>query len=132
MTSPDPTPAAPTVAPGWYPDNQGGQRWWDGTKWTEHHAPAAPGYAAHQSAPLNGLAIGSLVTGILGFIGMGIPFFIGWFVGGPLDIAAVILGIVGISKARKMNNRGLALAIIGLSLGGVSLLSVFIGAGSIW
>jgi hypothetical protein len=37
MTTP-PTPA------GWYPDpdGSGGQRYWDGSVWTEHRAPAAP------------------------------------------------------------------------------------------
>jgi hypothetical protein len=37
MTTP-PTPA------GWYPDpdGSGGQRYWDGSGWTEHRAPAAP------------------------------------------------------------------------------------------
>lgn len=30
--------------PGWYPDPQGGggQRWWDGTAWTQHVHPAPP------------------------------------------------------------------------------------------
>ena len=32
--------------PAWYPDpdpsNPGGQRWWDGTRWTEHSRPAVP------------------------------------------------------------------------------------------
>jgi hypothetical protein len=28
---------------GWYPDGSGGNRWWDGTQWTEHfQAPEAP------------------------------------------------------------------------------------------
>src|SRR6478672_4750639 len=41
MTTP-PTPA------GWYPDpdGSGGQRYWDGSAWTEHRAPAA-----HEQAP---------------------------------------------------------------------------------
>src|SRR6476620_4302306 len=37
MTTP-PTPA------GWYPDpdGSGGQRYWDGSAWTEHRSPATP------------------------------------------------------------------------------------------
>lgn len=33
--------AGPTTPAGWYPDGSGGQRWWNGTSWTEHVAPAA-------------------------------------------------------------------------------------------
>jgi hypothetical protein len=36
------------VSPGWYPDANapGGQRWWDGTQWTEHVGQQAqPGFA---------------------------------------------------------------------------------------
>jgi hypothetical protein len=37
------TQAAPTPA-GWYPspENDGRQRYWDGSRWTEHYAPGAP------------------------------------------------------------------------------------------
>jgi hypothetical protein len=50
MTSPQGTGSTPA---GWYPDPGGSaqQRYWDGTQWTEHYAPAAgypqqqPGYA---------------------------------------------------------------------------------------
>lgn len=31
----------PAVAPGWYPDGQGAQRYWDGAVWTDHTAPVA-------------------------------------------------------------------------------------------
>ncbi len=48
-------PNQPTTPPGWYPDGQGGQRWWDGTQWTEHTqppaAPAAPSAPAAPAAP---------------------------------------------------------------------------------
>ena len=50
-------PNQPSTPPGWYPDGQGGQRWWDGNQWTEHTqppsggAPAAPAAPAAPSAP---------------------------------------------------------------------------------
>ena len=50
--SPNPQPAVPA---GWYPDpaGGGGQRWWDGTQWSEHVAPpAAPAAPAAPVAPV--------------------------------------------------------------------------------
>jgi uncharacterized membrane protein len=35
----DPNQSSGGTPPGWYPDGQGGQRWWDGTAWTEHTLP---------------------------------------------------------------------------------------------
>ena len=63
---------------------------------------------------------------------MPIPFFIGWFVGGIPDIIAVILGIVALNNDAARRHVGKPMAVVGIVLGGVSLLSVFIGAGSIW
>ena len=41
-----------SAPPAWYPDpdpqNPGGQRWWDGTKWTEHSRPAPAAAPAPQ------------------------------------------------------------------------------------
>ncbi|WP_051485446.1 DUF2510 domain-containing protein [Nocardioides sp. J54] len=46
-------PNQPTTPPGWYPDGQGGERWWDGTQWTEHTRPGDGGAAGQsgQSGP---------------------------------------------------------------------------------
>ena len=45
-------PNQPSTPPGWYPDGQGGQRWWDGTQWTEHTQPGpGQGGAAAPQAP---------------------------------------------------------------------------------
>jgi hypothetical protein len=129
MTDPNPAslqPASPSVVPGWYPDAGSGRtRWWDGTKWTENY---------HQASVVatNGFATASLVLGIIGFVLMGIPLFIGWFLGGIPDVLAVIFGILGISQSNRLGGVGKTSAIVGLVLGGVSLLSVFVGAGSIW
>lgn len=36
-----------SAAPGWYPQGDGGQRYWSGTEWTEHRAPAASAAVVH-------------------------------------------------------------------------------------
>jgi len=98
---------------------------------TDPAPTAAPSMVAVKQ-PGNGFAIAALVLGIVGFVLMGIPLFIGWFLGGIPDILAVIFGIIGIVKARQLGNRGLVPAIVGLCLAGVSIIAVFFGAGSIW
>lgn len=35
-------PNHPATPPGWYPDGQGNQRYWDGAGWTEHVQPQQP------------------------------------------------------------------------------------------
>jgi hypothetical protein len=137
-------------APGYYPDSSGQPRWWDGQQWAQHQPSQRPVAPAIAPAPpvrpyvvppqqvafavpvSNGYATAALVCGIAGFVLMGIPFFIGWFVGGIPDILAVIFGIVGLSRSGALYGVGRAPAIVGLVLGGVSLLSVFVGAGSLW
>lgn len=44
-------PNQPSTPPGWYPDGQGGQRWWDGTQWTEHTQPPDGGAAGTPATP---------------------------------------------------------------------------------
>ena len=77
--------------PGWYPDPSGPpgqQRWWDGTRWTEHLRPppgagappgAAPSYpppgAAAPTPPRSGttntLIVVLIVLGVLAVLGIG-------------------------------------------------------------
>lgn len=75
-----------------------------------------PGYGGYpQPRPGNGLAIASLVCGIIGLL-------ILWFILSPL---AIIFGGVGLSKANKgASGRGQAIA--GLVLGVIGLLGYII------
>jgi hypothetical protein len=124
----DPTPSTPGVPAGWYPDpNSGRVRWWDGTKWTEqfqHSGAAGPSTG-------NGLAVAALILGIAGFVLTPIPFFIGLFLGGLPDVLAIIFGIMGIVRANKIH-KGSAMAVVGLVLGALGFLGIFVGSGTIW
>jgi hypothetical protein len=133
-------PQHPAQAPaGWYPHPATGeQRWWDGSGWSEatQVAPVPPVFSQPGPTVLvaatNGYAAAALILGICGFVLMGIPLGIGLFLGGTPDILAVILGIVALNSPAGRAGIGRGPAVIGLVLGGVSLLSVFIGAGTLW
>ncbi|MGN6274181.1 MAG: DUF2510 domain-containing protein [Protaetiibacter sp.] len=48
----DPTASGEAnAAPGWYPDGTGAQRWWNGSGWSEHTAPAVPATAQPVQRP---------------------------------------------------------------------------------
>ncbi|SDQ39482.1 hypothetical protein SAMN02800687_1710 [Curtobacterium sp. UNCCL20] len=96
------------------------------------HAPQVPvqPYLVQQRQG-NGLAVAALILGIAGFLFTGIPFFIGLFLGGIPNILAIIFGITGIVRARRVGV-GFGMALTGLILGGIAFLSVFLGAGTIW
>jgi hypothetical protein len=130
-TPPDAFPSQPAftpLAPGWYPVQGGGEsRYWDGNAWTGHQSVSMV-----VARVKNGVAVASLVLGIVGFVLMAIPFFIGWFLGGIPDILAIIFGIVGLTNTGAKAGVGKAPAIVGLILGAISILSAFLGAGSLW
>ena len=44
------------TAPGWYDDGSGTQRWWDGTQWTAHQAPAQASAPQYPQAPAQQVA----------------------------------------------------------------------------
>lgn len=87
----------------------------------------------YQARPAtNGMATAALVLGICGFVLTAVPLFIGLFIGGIPDILAVVFGIIGINRSGKLNGAGKAQAIVGLVLGGLGFLAIFVGAGWIW
>lgn len=118
--------------PNWHPDPEvpGQQRYWDGTRWTEHRAPLAadPTFPARPEfdstgspAPAkrtNGLAVASLVIAILSFFG---AFLVVGALGGVL---AVVLGILAMRQvsgsAGAQTGRGIAIG--GVAVGGASIL----------
>lgn len=77
---------AQNPAPGWYPDANGENRWWDGTAWgqsqSEYQATAAPTAAATPvGAPAGYQPKSRMVAGILGILigGLGIHnFYLGY------------------------------------------------------
>ncbi|MHA7985834.1 DUF2510 domain-containing protein [Rathayibacter sp. CAU 1779] len=72
-------PDQPTTPPAWYPDpdpqNPGGQRWWDGVRWTEHSRPAPQGGQPlyNAGAPASGSAAQPGSTGQQGQYGQQVP-----------------------------------------------------------
>ena len=97
-----------TSSPGWYPDptNPLLIRYWDGTEWSEQTQHRPPGMMQTTQSTTSGLAIASMVLGILWV------FFIG-------SILAVIFGHVALSQIKKSGGsvRGRGMAIAGLVLG---------------
>lgn len=114
--------------PGWYPDPSGapGQRYWDGTGWTEAPPPPAQ-QAASKEKNIPGLI--ALILGIIGFIFACIPgaLIIGWIL---LPIA-FILGVVGLvlsGKAKGTSIAAIITSVVGVVVGVTVFLVVVQGA----
>jgi energy-converting hydrogenase Eha subunit C len=75
--------------------------------------------AGPQPGGMNGLAIASMITGILS-----IPGCCCWPVGAALAVTACILGIIGLMKIKASNGaqRGGGMAIAGIVCGGIGLI----------
>ncbi len=72
----------------------------------------------------SGLAVSSLICGIMGSLGTLIAF---WGVATPLaDILAIVFGAVGLHRVKRHQLRGKAAAIWGLALGVIGLVAFVI------
>lgn len=77
------------------------------------YPPPGGGFAPPPAKQSNGIAIAALVCGIITIVSC---IF-------PLGVVAVILGFVGLSKAKNLNGSGRGLAIGGIITGIVGLIS---------
>lgn len=82
-----------------------------------------PGYGG--PTPTNGLAIAALILGILALLS-----FFTIFGGILLGLLAIVLGAMGVSKAKQLNGSGRGLAIAGIVTGVIAgLLSLLLVGG---
>lgn len=70
--------------------------------------PPPPAYGPANHTATNGLAVASLVCGIL-------------WIGGLLSVLALIFGIIALSQIRRQGGRGRGMAIAGTILGGLGI-----------
>lgn len=88
-----------------------------------------PGYPGYQTAGTNGLAVASMILGILGFVTCGVT-----------SVLAVIMGHVALAQIKRTGEQGHGMALAGVILGwiltGLWLLYwgfvIFAGWGLLW
>lgn len=75
------------------------------------------GYGTGSGLSSSGLSIGALVAGVVALL-----LFWCFFVGIPVGIAAVVLGVVALNKVKAGTGGGRGLALAGVVTGGVAIL----------
>ena len=104
-----------------------GQQQGYGQQAQPYGAGAYGGYPAQGGTPSQGLAIGSLVCGVLAIL-----TFLCGLLAIPLGIAAVVLGIVAMNKVKAGTGGGRGLALAGVICGGIGgLISIVLTVAAI-
>lgn len=126
---PNATPA------GWFPDPLGRHehRYFNGVSWTPDVSDGGqrlvdplgtgPGYV-HGVKQSNGVAIAALTCGVVGVLVAWMPFIV--VAGIVLGVLALVFGIKGLKRATSIGS-GRGMAIAGIAMGGVTLLTAIVG-----
>lgn len=93
-----------------YPQQQGYQQPYGQQQYAQHPYGYGSPYAGYQPATNNGLAIASMITSIAGFVLCGIAGVVG-----------IVLGVLGLNKAKELGGTGRGMAIAGIAIGAVQL-----------
>ena len=94
---------------GWYPEGNG-QRYWDGSAWTEHRAPL------FTAQPWSGLSVTAFISGVMG---IALYFFPPASI--LLAVIAVVFMFLGLREVKVRSARGTVLAVFGGVLGLLTL-----------
>lgn len=106
------TPPPPPVPAGWYGDNEGRVRWWNGNEWTDAYAPLTAQTMIRQ--PFNPFSVLGFVLALVSAVIFASGIFA---VGvGALGLVASIMGYA--DKVR----RGRGFAVAGIVVSGVAIL----------
>jgi hypothetical protein len=118
---------APAAPAGWYAEGVNGQRYWDGSAWTDYRAPGAPQPAGQLpiNLPTNRLAVAGFVLAVCGCLLIFLPALTA--LGLPAVILAVIFGAVGLARSKRVG-KGRVLAGIAVFLGAAAIALILTAA----
>lgn len=125
-----PKPVHPTMPPGGFPSTTPQPEPYQAPAAAAPAPVPAPMGGAPSLPPSQGMAIASLVCGILALLGCCF-----WPVGGPLALVAIVLGHIAISKVKRQPDRfgGKGMATGGLITGYLGLIgAIVVAAAQMW
>ncbi|MFP3464587.1 DUF2510 domain-containing protein [Leifsonia sp. SIMBA_070] len=111
------TPPPPTTPAGWYNDDQGRMRWWDGQQWTDAYAPLV---VQAPRTPMNAVSVTGFVLSLSAFV-----FGVTGYFGAALGVLGLMISIGGYAS-KPLRGRGFAVAgiIVGATAIVIGVLSI--------